>query len=237
MFITSLMPSGHLILWCPLLLLSVFPSIRDFSNESSVHWSFSISPSSEYSGLISIKINWFDLLAVQGTFGSLLPHHSLRALILWHSAFFTVQLSQLCVNTGKTIALMIWMFVGRVMSLLFNTLSSFLITFLPRSNHPLVSRLQQPSTVILEPEKRKSVTTSTFSLSICHTVMGLDAMILVLTFSLKPALSLSFFTLKRLFSSSLLSAIRVVSSSCLRLLMFLPPILIPLVAHPAWHFS
>jgi len=123
--------SSHLILWCPLLFMPlVFPSIRDFSNESSVHirwpkyWSFSftISPSSEYSGLISLKIDWFDLLAVQRTVRNL-QHHSSKASILWHSAFFMVQLSQLYVTTGKTIALTIWTFVGRVMSLLFKTLS------------------------------------------------------------------------------------------------------------------
>ena len=125
MFIASVMPSNHLILWCPLFLLpSIFPSFRDFSNESSFrirwpkYWSFSISPSSEYSGLISLKIDWFDLLAVQGTFRSLLQHHSSKASILWHSAFFMVQLSQLYVTTEKTTQT----FVGRVMSLLFNTL-------------------------------------------------------------------------------------------------------------------
>ena len=132
-----LMPSS-LILWCPLLVLpSIFPSIRDFSNESSVHirwpkyWSFifSISPSSECSGLISLKIDWFDLLAVQRTFSSLLQHHSSKASILWHSAFFMVHLSQQYVTTGKTIALDIWTFVGRVISLLFNTLSRFVIAF------------------------------------------------------------------------------------------------------------
>jgi len=124
MFIASMMPSSHLILWCPLLLQpSIFPSIRDFYNESSVHirwpkywsFSFSISPSSEYSGLISLKIDWFDL-AVQGTFRSFFQHHSLKSSILWHSAFFTVQLSQLYLTTGKTIVLTIWTFVGRAMS-------------------------------------------------------------------------------------------------------------------------
>ena len=123
------------------------------------------------------------------------------------------------------------------MFLFFNMLFRFVIPFLPRRNHLLISCLQSPFAVILQPKKKKSFTASTFSPSVCHTVMGLDAMILVLIFSLKPALSLLFFTVKRLFSSSLLSAIRVVSSACLRLLMFLPPILIPLVAHPAWHFS
>ena len=174
------MPSRHLILRCPLLLLpSIFPSIRDFTTELVVHikwpnyWSFSssISPSNEYSGLISLKIDWFHL-AVQGIFRSPLQHHSSKASILWHSAFFTVQVSQLYVTTGKTIDLTIQTCVGRVMSLLFNTLSRFVIVFLPRSNCLLISWLQSPSAVILEPKKRKSVTTSTFSFSICHEVMA-----------------------------------------------------------------
>ena len=145
---------------------------------------------------------------------NLLQHHSLKVSIHWHSAFFTVQLSQLYVTTGKTIALTILTFVSRVI-LLFNTLSGFVIAFLSRRNHLLISWLQSPSAVVLEPKKRKSVTASTFFASICHEVMGSDAMILVfLIFSLKPALLLSFFTLiKRLFSSSSLSAIRVVSSA------------------------
>ena len=137
-FIALVMPSSCLILWCPLLLLPwIFPSTRDFFNELSVYnrwpkyWSFSfiISPSSEYSGLISLKIYWFNLLAVQGTFRSLLQHHSSKASIFWHSALFIVQLSQPYVNTGKTIALTIWTFVGRIMSPFFNTLSRFVITF------------------------------------------------------------------------------------------------------------
>ena len=143
MSIAFVMPSSHLILWCLLLLPSIFPSITDFSNELAVHirwpkywsFSFSISLSNEYSGLISLKIDWFDLLAVQGTLRSLLQHHSLKASILWCSALFTVQLSQLYMTTGKTTALTIWTFVDRVMSLLFNTLSSFIIAFLPRSTH------------------------------------------------------------------------------------------------------
>ena len=138
-------------------------------------FSFSISPSNEYSELISLKIDWFDLLAVQGTLRSLLQHHSSKASILWHSAFM-VQLSQLCMTTGKTIALTVWTLVRRLMSLFFNTLSRFVIAFLPRSNH-LISGLRPPSTVILEPRKRKSVTASTFSASICYVVMGLDVMI------------------------------------------------------------
>ena len=142
MSIASVMPSSHLIFWHPLLLLpSIFPSIRDFSNYSillntwSKYWSFSfsISPSNEYSGLISFKIDWFDLLAVQGTLRSLLQHHSLKESILWCSAFLTVQLSQPYVTTGKTIALTIRTFVGRMMSLPFNTLSRFVTAFLPRS--------------------------------------------------------------------------------------------------------
>ena len=136
MFIALVIQSSHLILWCPLLFLPlIFPSIRDFSSESSVHirwpkyWCFSISPSSEYSGLISLKIDWFDLLAVQGAFRSLLQHPILKASILWHCACFMVQRSQLYVTTGKTIALTIQTFVDRMMSLLFNTLSRFVIAF------------------------------------------------------------------------------------------------------------
>ena len=139
-----------------------------------------------------------------------------------------VQISQPYVTSGKTTALTIWTFVSKVVSLLFNTVSRFVIAFLPRSKHLLISWLQSPSAVISEPRNRKSITTSTFSLSICHDVMRLDAMILVfLIFSFKLALSLSFTLMKKLFSSSSLSAIQVVSSTCLSLLMFLPPILTP----------
>ena len=146
MFIASVdavWPSHFLMLSSPL--PSIFPNIREFSNESSVHirwlnywsFSFSISPSSEYSGLISLKINWFDLLAVQGSFRSLLQHHSLKASILWHFAFFTVQLSQLYVTTRKTLALTMWTFVARVMSLLFNTLVIYPLYFeLPSQSPP-----------------------------------------------------------------------------------------------------
>ena len=150
MFIASVMPSSHPVLWSPLLLLpSIFPSISYFSNESSIHirwpkswsFSFSINPSSEYSRLISLRIDWFDLLAVQGTFRSLLQHHNLKASVLWCSAFFMVQFSQSYVTTGKTIALTVQTFVSRVMSLLFNTLSRFFIAFLPRSNPLLISWL------------------------------------------------------------------------------------------------
>ena len=168
------MPSNHLILCRPFLLLSsVFPSIRVFSNESVLHFrwpkywsfSFSISPSSEYSGLISFRMDWLDLLVVQGTLKSLLQHHS---SILRRSAFFTVQLSHPYMSTGKTIALTRWTFVGKVMSLLFNMLSKLVITFLPRSKRLLISWLRSPSAVILEPRKIKSDTVSTVSPSISH---------------------------------------------------------------------
>ena len=154
------MPSNHLILCHPLLLLpSIFPSIRVFSNESflPIRWpkywsfSFSISPSNEYSGLISFRMYWLDLLAVQGTLKSLLQHHRSKASVLQCSAFFIVQLSHPYMTTGKTIALTRWTFVSRVMSLLFNMLSRLVIAFLPRSKHLLISWLQSPSAVILEP--------------------------------------------------------------------------------------
>ena len=164
MCIESVMPSSHLILCHPLLLLpSIPPSIRVFSNESALpirwpkYWSFSlsISPSNEHSGLISFRIDWLGLLAVQGTLKSLLQHHSSKASILWRSAFFTVQLSHPCMTTGKTIALTRRTFVDKVMSLLFNMLSRLVITFLPRSMCLLISWLQSPSAVILEPPKLK----------------------------------------------------------------------------------
>ena len=142
-------------------------------------FSFSISPSNEYSGLISFRIYWFKLLAVQGTLKSLLQHHSSKAAILWHSAVFMVQLSHPYMTTGKIIALTRQTFVGKVMSLLFNMLSRLVTTLLSRSKCLLISWLQSPSTVILEPKKIKSVTDSSFSPSVCHEVMGLDAMILV----------------------------------------------------------
>ena len=162
MSIASVMPSNHLILYHHFLLpSSIFPSISVFSNESvlSIRWpkywtfNFSISPSNEYSGLISSRIHWFDLLAFQGTLRSLLQHHSSKASILWHSAFFIVQLSHPYVTSCKTIALMTWIFVGKVMSLLFNMLSRLVKTFLPRSKHLLISWLQSQSAVILEPPK------------------------------------------------------------------------------------
>ena len=186
--IESVMPSSHLILCRPLLLLPPIPhSIRVFSNESTLRmrwpkfWSFSISiiPSKEHPGLISFRIDWLDLLAVQGILKSLLQHHSSKASVLRHSAFFTVQLSYPYMTTGKTIALTRWTFVGKVMSLLFNMLSRLIITFLPRSKHLLISWLQSPSAVILEPPKIKSDTVSTVSPSISHEVMGPDAMIFV----------------------------------------------------------
>ena len=166
MSVELVMPSNHLSLCCPLLLLpSIFPNIRVFSNESALHirwpkyWSFSfkISPSNEHPGLISFRMHWLDLLAVQGTLKSLLQHHSSKALILWRSAFFIVQLSHPYTTTGKTIVLTIWTFVSRVMSLLLSTLSRFIIAFLPRSKCLLISWLQSPSAVILEPKIIESV--------------------------------------------------------------------------------
>ena len=133
----------------------------------------------EYSELISFRMDWMDLLAVQGTLKSLLPHHSSKASILWHSALFMVQLSHPYMTTGKTKALTRWTFVGKVMSLLFNMMSRLVIAFLPRSKCHLISRLQSPSVVILEPKKIKFLTVSNVSPSICHEVMGLDATILV----------------------------------------------------------
>ena len=145
------------------------------------YWSFSFSiiPSKEHPGLISLRMDWLDLLAVQGTLKSLLQHHSAKASILWHSAFFTVQLSHPYMTNGKTIALTKRTFVGKVMSLLLNVLSRLVITFLPRSKHLLISWLQSPSAVILEPKEIKSDTVSTVSPSICHEVIGPDAMIFV----------------------------------------------------------
>ena len=181
------MPSSYLILCCPLLLLpSIPPRIRVFSNESTLlmrwpkYWSFSFSfsPSKEIPGLISFRMDWLDLLAVQGTLKSLLQHHSSKASIPQHSPFFTVQLSHPYMTTGKTIALTRRTFVDKVMSLLFNMLSRLVITFLTRSKPLLISWLQSPSVVMLEPKKIKSDTVSTVSPSICHEVMGPDAKIL-----------------------------------------------------------
>ena len=187
--IESVMPSSHLILCRPLLFLPpIFPSIGVFSNESALcmrwptYWSFSfsISPSNEHPGWISFGMDWLDLLAVQGTLKSLLQHHSSKASILRRSAFFTVQLSHPYMTTGKNIALTRWTFAGKVMSLLFNMLSRLVITFLTRSKCLLISWLQPPSAVILEPSKIKSATISTVSPlfpSCFHEVIGVDPMI------------------------------------------------------------
>ena len=179
------MLSNYLILCRPLLLPSIFPSIRVFSSELAlrIRWpkcwsfSFSISPSNEYSGLISFRIDWFDLLAVQGILKSPLQHHSSKASVLQCSAFLMVQLSYPYMTTGKIIALTRQTFVSQIMSLLFNTLSGFVIAFLPRSNCFLISWLPSPSAVILEPKKIKSVTVSIVSPSISHEVMGPDSII------------------------------------------------------------
>ena len=186
--IELVMPSSHLILCCPLLLLlPIPPSIRVFSNESALrmrwpkYWSFSfnIIPSKEHSGPISFRMDWLNFLAVQGTLKSLLQHHSSKASILRCSAIFTVQLLHPSMTIGNPIALTRWTFVGKVMSLLFNMLSRFVIAFLPRSRCLLISWLQSLSTVIMEPKKIKSVTVSIVSPSICHEVMRPDAMILI----------------------------------------------------------
>ena len=180
MSIESVMPFSYLILCRPLLLLPpIPPSIRVFSNESTLrirrpkYWSFSfrVSPSKEHPGLISFRMDRLDLLAVQGTLKSLLQHHSSKASIFQHSDFFTVQLSHPYMTTGKTIALTRQTFVGKVMFLLFNMLSRLAITFLPRRNRLLISWLQSPPAVILEPPKIKSDTASTVSPSISHEVM------------------------------------------------------------------
>ena len=182
------MPYSHLIYCHPLFLPpSIFPSIRVFSNESGLcmrwpkYWSFSfnISPSNEYSGLISFMMDWLDLLAAQGTLKSFLHHHSSKASIFQCSAFFMDQLSHPYMTTGKIMALMRRTFIGKVMSLLYNMLSRLIITFLSRSKHLLISWLQSPSAVILEHPKIKSATVSTVSASICHEAMGLDAMVFI----------------------------------------------------------
>ena len=166
MSIESVMPSNHL-------LCIRWPKSWSFS------FSFSIIPSNEYSGLISFRMDWLDILAVKGTLKSLLQHHSSKESILWCSTFFIVQLSHPYINTGKTIALTRWTFVGKVMSLFFNMLSRLIITFLSRCKCLLISWLQSPSTLILEMPKIKSSTISTVSPSICHEVTGPDAMIFV----------------------------------------------------------
>ena len=198
------MPSNRLILCRPFLPLpSIFPSIRVFSNESvlCIRWpkywnfSFNISPSNEHPGLISYRVDWLDLLAVQGTLKSLVQHSS-KASILQCSAFFMVQISHPYRTTGKTIALTRWTFVDKVMSLLFNMLSRLVITFLPKSKRLLISWLESPSAVIMEPPKIKLTTVSTVSPSIYREVMGPDAMILVFwMLSFKPTFSFSSFTL------------------------------------------
>ena len=188
MSIESVMPSNHLILYHPLLLLpSIFTRIRVFFNESvlRIRWpkywnfSFNISTSNEYSGLISFRMDWLDLLAVQGTLKSLLQHHTSKASILQRSVFFMVQLSHSYMTTGQTIPLTRQTFIGKVMSLLFNILSRLVIPLLPRSKYLLISWLQSPSAVILDPKKIKSDTVSTVSPSISHEVMGPNAMIFV----------------------------------------------------------
>ena len=187
MSIELMIPSNHPILCHPLLLLlSIFSSIRVFSNESALcirwpkYWRFSlsISPSNAYSELISFRIDWLDLFAVQKTLKSLLKHHSSKALVLWHSAFFMVQFLHSYITNGKTIALTLQTFVSKIMSLLFNMLSRLVIAFLPRSERLLISWLQSLSVVIWEPKKVRLITVS-ISLSIFYEVMGPDAMILV----------------------------------------------------------
>ena len=189
MLVELVMPSNHLVLCHPLLLLpSIFPSIRVFSSKSALcirepkYWnfSFSINPSNDYLGLISFRIDWLDLPADQGTLKSLLQHHSSKASILKLPTFFIVQISHPYMTTGKIIALTTWIFVGKVISLLFNMLSRLVIAFLPRSKCLLISWLQAPSAVILKPKKIKSLTVSFVSPTICHEMMGQDSMVLVL---------------------------------------------------------
>ena len=199
MSIESEMLTNHLIFCCPLPLLSIFPSVRIFSSESVLcirwpkHWSFSNSPSNENSGF---RIDWFHLLEVWGTLKSFLQHHSSKASIFPCSAFFMVQLSHPYMTTGEAVALTVQTFVGKVISLLFNMLSNFVIAFLPKSKRLLISWLQSPSVGVFEPKKIKSVIISTFSPSICHEVMEPDAMIIVFwMMSFMAAVSLYSFTL------------------------------------------
>ena len=237
MSIESVMASNHLNLYHPLLLPpSIFPNIRVFSSELilCIRWpkywsvSFSISPSNEYSGLICFRIDWLDLLAVQGTLKSLLQYHSSKASVLQHSAFFMVQLSHPYMTTGKTIALTIWAFVSDVTSLLFNMLSKFAVAFLPRSKHLLISLLVSPSTVILEPKKIKSGLFPFLPPSICHEVMGADARILIFwTLSFKPAFHPPLSPSSRV---SFIPLCFLPLGWCLRLLIFLPTMLIPTCA-------
>ena len=245
------MPSNHLILYhCLLLLPSIFPRIRVFSNELTltIRWgkiakylsfSFTISLSNEHSGFIYFRTDrssLFDLFAAQKTLKRVFSSTSLKASILRCSAFFMAQLSHLYMTTGKTIALTIRTFVSKVIPLLFNVLSRFVIAFLLGSKCLLFWWLQSPSAVILELQKIKSVTVSTFP--ICHEVTELDTMIFVFwMLSFKPVFTLSSFTfIKRLFSSSSLSAIKVVSSAYLWLLVFLLAILILACALPSLAF-
>ena len=230
----------------PLLLPSIFPSIRVFSYESvlCIRWpkywsfSFSINPSNEYSGLISFRIDRLDLLAVQGTLKSLLQHPSSKASILQHSAFFILQLSHPGMTVGKTMALTRQIFVGKLMSLLFNMLSRLVMAFLPRSKRLLILWLESPSAVILESPKIKSLTVSVVSPYICHEVMGPEAMILVFwMLSFKPTFSLSSFTfIKRLFSSASLSARRC-HLHIWGYWYFFRQSWFQLVRHPIQHFS
>ena len=246
MSIQLVMPFNHLILCDPFLLLpSIFLSIRVFSRESVLrirwpnYWSFSFSiwPFNEYWELISFRNNWFDLLIVQGTLKSLLQHQSSNASVLKCPAFFMVQLSHPHMTTGKTTALTSRTFVSRVMSLLFNMLSRLVIAFLWRSKCLLISWLQSPSAVTLEPKKIKSVTVSIVSPSMCHEVMGPDAMILVFwMLSLSQPFHSLLALVKRFFSSSSPCDIRVVSSAYLRLLIFLQAILIPACASSSLAF-
>ena len=247
MSIELVMPSNHLILCHPLFLcFQSSPTWGSFSwvslsNQVAKTWelSFINLPINENSRLISFRIDWFDLLALKGTLKSLLKYHNLKVSILWNSAFLMVQLSKQHMITGKTIALTIWTFVDKVMSLLFNMLSKSVIVFLPRSKHPLVSWLQSPSAVILEPKKIKSVTASTFSPSICHKVIGLNAVILGFfkCWVSSEFFSLSFFTLiKRSFS--ILTFCHYSDIICIsEALIFLPAILITLCHSSTWYFT
>ena len=201
MSIELVMPSNHLILCHSLLLPSIFPSIRVFSNESALcirwpkYWSFSfnIRPSSVHPGLISFRMDWLDLLAVQGTLKSLLQHHSSKASILWHSAFFIVQLSHSYMPTGKTVTLTRWTFVDKVMCLLFNMLSRLVITFLPRSKRLLISWLQSPSAVIFGAPQNK-VSHCFHCFPICLPWSDGSVIFVFWMLSFKPTFSLSSFT-------------------------------------------
>ena len=229
--VESVMPSSHLILCHPLHLLpSISPSIRVFSNESALrirwpkYWSFSfsISPSKEHPGLISFRMDWLDLLAVQGTLKSLLQHHSSKASILRRSAFFTAQLSHPYMSTGKTIALTRRTFVGKVMSLLLNMLSRLVITFLPRSKHLWISWLHSPSAVILEPRKIKSDTVPTASPSICHEVIPIHPLNVIS--SVKPSSCLEIIVFKHFIYTSILALLQ--RTYCIKFLACLWPLLI-----------